>query len=224
MTLERVVVSTQWPSAGVTISGPSVSYGATPVAVDQHGATVYIVTEVRSGTRVYQDPGLTRTSIVAPTTVACEQIDSLFSFSRVIYYLCSIDSFIADASGYREIIRESPAVEPAYIDQCSRLPDGNFGCVAGAVDRTSVGDGIVMDMTHTGPAIPFQTISNIETLNLPTTTIDEASLTAPRATATTTASGATNVPQSAGYRKEVSLALLGIGVLFTTWDVLVGIF
>jgi hypothetical protein len=81
-----------------------------------------------------------------------------------------------------------------------------------------------MDMTHTGPAIPFQTISNIETLNLPTTTIDEASLTAPRATATTTASGATNVPQSAGYRKEVSLALLGIGALFTTWDVLVGIF
>ncbi|KAJ2933744.1 hypothetical protein H1R20_g3350, partial [Candolleomyces eurysporus] len=169
------------PPAGQTLIASGTTLGASPVAVDQNSATIYAVSQVNS-LLVYQDATTTATLLSTPVT-------ETFTYR-------------ADASRYAAAMatKAPSGVEAGILETCQKQADGSLVCgQVFAVGQSQVG-GVALIGATTGSAKPFATISNVESLRLPTTSIAEASV-------------ETGTPRSAGSRVQVGVFLSAVGVL-----------
>jgi hypothetical protein len=110
-------------------------------------------------------------------------------------------TYLADASRYAAVMAtQAPSgAEAAIVETCQKQADGSLVCgQVFAAGQSDVG-GIALVGVTTGNAVPFATISNVESLSLPTTSI-----------AYGFASGA---PRSAGSGAQVGMLLSAVGVL-----------
>ncbi|RXW16031.1 hypothetical protein EST38_g9831 [Candolleomyces aberdarensis] len=154
VTLWQMAEATSSPS--VIISG--LSYDVSPVAVQTDGQTIYVAKEVKSLV-VVEAGAFTTTLLPTPTT-------NTFTYR-------------ADASRYHIAIQtQTGGVRAELRDDCTLKDDGSLVCSykvigeSGALKTT-------IEKTSTGSPRPWYTISNVESLNLPTQASAASSITSP---------------------------------------------
>ncbi|KAJ2919797.1 hypothetical protein MD484_g533, partial [Candolleomyces efflorescens] len=139
-----------FPTGEVNIDSGT-TLGASAIGVDQHGATIYAVSQVKS-LLVFGDATTTTTVLSTPTTETF--------------------TYIADASRYAAIVatHRPSGVAAAIVETCQKQADGKLECgQAFAVSHSAVGE-IVLATATTGNGVAFATVSNVES-NLPTISI-----------------------------------------------------
>ncbi|RXW16030.1 hypothetical protein EST38_g9830 [Candolleomyces aberdarensis] len=154
VTLWQLAEGTSSPNA--IVSGLSVEIS--PVAVQTDGQTVYVAKEAKS-LMVVQSGAFTSTLVATPTT-------DTFTFR-------------ADASRYHLALKTQTAgVQAERTDDCTLRDDGSLVCSVKLVAESG-GQKATVAVTTTGSPAPWYTISNVESLNLPTQASAASSITSP---------------------------------------------
>ncbi|KAJ2933711.1 hypothetical protein H1R20_g3348, partial [Candolleomyces eurysporus] len=134
------------------------SFEVSPVAVQTDGQTIYVGKAVQ-GPIVVQTGSITATLVPTPTT-------NTFTFR-------------ADASRYHMAIQtQTGGVRGEFKEDCTLRDDGNLVCSAKLIAESGAQKTTVA-VTQTGSPVPWYTISNVESLNLPTQASAASSITSP---------------------------------------------